>query len=88
MLGEDLLEILFNALTSADFDSFANITNGYMIVEREGLRVMGQFLGVVLFWIPRGMWDSKPVDTGIYIANNRGYRWRLQSADWMAERLG
>lgn len=62
-----------NALTSADFDSFANISNGYMIVQREGLNIGRQFLGVVLFWIPRGMWDNKPVDTGIYIANNRGY---------------
>ena len=22
-----------------------------------------------------------------HVANNRGYRWRTQSADWMAERL-
>jgi len=25
---------------------------------------------------------------GNHVANNRGYRWRLQTADWMAERLG
>jgi len=24
---------------------------------------------------------------GGHVANNRGYRWRAQSADWMAERL-
>ena len=28
------------------------------------------------------------IDDGGHVANNRGYRWRLQSADWMAERLG
>jgi pimeloyl-ACP methyl ester carboxylesterase len=27
------------------------------------------------------------VEDGNHVANNRGYRWRLQSADWMAERL-
>jgi 2,6-dihydroxypseudooxynicotine hydrolase len=27
------------------------------------------------------------VEDGGHVANNRGYRWRLQSADWMAERL-
>jgi dipeptidyl aminopeptidase/acylaminoacyl peptidase len=27
------------------------------------------------------------VEDGSHVANNRGYRWRLQSADWMAERL-
>jgi 2,6-dihydroxypseudooxynicotine hydrolase len=28
------------------------------------------------------------VEDGSHVANNRGYRWRLQSADWMAEQLG
>jgi dipeptidyl aminopeptidase/acylaminoacyl peptidase len=28
------------------------------------------------------------LDDGNHVANNRGYRWRLQSADWMAEQLG
>jgi 2,6-dihydroxypseudooxynicotine hydrolase len=27
------------------------------------------------------------IEDGNHIANNRGYRWRAQSADWMAERL-
>jgi len=28
------------------------------------------------------------IEDGGHVANNRGYRWRPQSADWMAERLG
>jgi 2,6-dihydroxypseudooxynicotine hydrolase len=28
------------------------------------------------------------IEDGNHVANNRGYRWRLQSADWMAEKLG
>lgn len=27
------------------------------------------------------------IDDGNHVANNRGYRWRTQSADWMAEQL-
>ena len=27
------------------------------------------------------------IDDGNHIANNRAYRWRAQSADWMAEQL-
>ena len=27
------------------------------------------------------------IEDGNHVANNRGYRWRAQSADWMAERL-
>jgi 2,6-dihydroxypseudooxynicotine hydrolase len=28
------------------------------------------------------------IEDGNHVANNRTYRWRVQSADWMAERLG
>ena len=27
------------------------------------------------------------IEDGNHVANNRGYRWRPQSADWMAEQL-
>jgi pimeloyl-ACP methyl ester carboxylesterase len=27
------------------------------------------------------------IEDGNHVANNRGYRWRLQTADWMAEQL-
>jgi 2,6-dihydroxypseudooxynicotine hydrolase len=36
----------------------------------------------------KGPCDLLIVEDGSHVANNRGYRWRLQSADWMAERLG
>ena len=28
------------------------------------------------------------IEDGNHVANNRGYRWRAQTADWMAEQLG
>ena len=36
----------------------------------------------------KGAAELMPIEDGNHVANNRGYRWRLQSADWMAERLG
>jgi 2,6-dihydroxypseudooxynicotine hydrolase len=36
----------------------------------------------------KGPVELMMVEDGNHIANNRGYRWRSQSADWMAERLG
>ena len=36
----------------------------------------------------KGPCELLVIDDGSHVANNRGYRWRLQSADWMAERLG
>jgi 2,6-dihydroxypseudooxynicotine hydrolase len=28
------------------------------------------------------------IEDGSHVANNRGYKWRLQTADWMADQLG
>jgi hypothetical protein len=28
------------------------------------------------------------IEDGNHVANNRAYRWRVQSADWMAAKLG
>jgi 2,6-dihydroxypseudooxynicotine hydrolase len=36
----------------------------------------------------KGPVELMMVEDGNHIANNRAYRWRSQSADWMAERLG
>jgi len=35
----------------------------------------------------RGPVELMLIEDGNHVANNRGYRWRLQSADWMADRL-
>ena len=36
----------------------------------------------------KGKAELVMVEDGNHIANNRAYRWRSQSADWMAEQLG
>ncbi len=36
----------------------------------------------------RGAVEFLLLDDGNHVANNRGYRWRSQSADWMARQLG
>jgi 2,6-dihydroxypseudooxynicotine hydrolase len=36
----------------------------------------------------KGPVELMMIDDGNHIANNRGYRWRSQSADWMKEKLG
>lgn len=61
------------SLLTPDYDSFAQIANGFLVTTREGIEVGRQGMGVLLFWIPRAIWSSKPVDTGIFIANSRGY---------------
>jgi hypothetical protein len=72
------------SLMSDDYDSFAQIMNGYLISVRDGIVPGRQFLGVLLWWVPRDSWPGKPVDSGIYIANMRGYGFtNLSSPLWV-----
>ncbi|MDT5022461.1 MAG: hypothetical protein QOI33_2985 [Mycobacterium sp.] len=72
------------ALLSNDFDSFAQIMNGYLVGAREGIVPGRQLFGVLFFWVPRTMWRHKPVDTAQYIADGRGYGFtNLSSPLWI-----
>ncbi|OBI05561.1 hypothetical protein [Mycobacterium scrofulaceum] len=73
------------SLLTGDYDSFAQLMNGYLIGARDGIVPGKQFSGVLLFWLPRSIWTHKPVDTGIYIANMRGYAFTNLSAPLWVE---
>lgn len=58
-------DLNFDQFEDLNFDSYSMfmrvisgnvITNGY------------QFLGVLLFWVPRSLWTSKPMGSGFYVA--------------------
>jgi hypothetical protein len=68
------------ALISPDYDSFGQLVNGYLVAERNGIVPGRQILGVFLFAVPRLFWNDKPVDSGILIANLRGYPFTNLSA--------
>ena len=68
------------ALISPDYDSFGQLVNGYLVAERNGIVPGRQILGVLLFAVPRNFWNDKPVDSGILIANVRGYQFTNLSA--------
>ncbi|WP_426120427.1 O-antigen polymerase [Kocuria sp. LHG3120] len=71
------------ALTSGDFDAFAQLTNTLSYVGSNGLSWGGQILGALLFWVPRSIWPSKPQDTGVVLAEAMGYRFtNLSSPIW------
>jgi hypothetical protein len=73
------------ALTSDDFDSYAEIDNTVLYVDRLGSTEGRQALGVVAFWVPRSIWPDKPVDTGILLADFRGYPFKNLSAPLWCE---
>lgn len=73
------------SLTSGDFDAYAQIVNTAQFVDENGITWGRQFLGVLLFWVPRSMWAGKPVDTGILLADFKGYWFTNLSAPLPAE---
>ena len=75
---------IVDSLGSPDFDAFAQVNNAVLFVERDGLAPR-QALGVVAFWVPRRIWADKPVDTGIMLAQDRGYLFTNLSAPLWAE---
>lgn len=73
------------ALTTGDFDAFAQVNNTVLYVSEVGLTWGRQAVGVVLFWVPRDIWPTKPMDTGVLLAQFRGYQFDNLSAPLWAE---
>ncbi|MDF0531092.1 hypothetical protein P0W64_01475 [Tsukamurella sp. 8F] len=73
------------SLLSPDYDSFAQIGNALVVADRDGIVPGRQFLGVLLWWFPRSVWPDKPLDTGIYLAQARGYPFTNLSAPLWCE---
>ncbi|WOQ70010.1 hypothetical protein RYJ27_01910 [Microbacterium limosum] len=73
------------SLKSGDFDGFSQIINTAAFVEVNGISWGNQILGVLLFFVPRSMWAEKPTDTGILLADFRGYAFTNLSAPLPAE---
>lgn len=81
-----LIPIKFNILSrQGDFDSFAQFANGIRLVDNDIFPYFQQILGPVLFFVPRSVWNSKPRDTGVEIANQLGLSFQNLSAPWILE---
>lgn len=72
---------------NGDYDSFWQVANAYLYWQEGFVEPLRQFLGSVLFWVPRAVWADKPTDTGILLADYRGYTFDNLSAPMWAEAL-
>ena len=72
-------------LGNADYDGFWQIGNALSFFDDGLVRPFRQAAGVLLFWVPRGVWPDKPADTGIVLAEYRGYGFTNLSAPLWAE---
>jgi hypothetical protein len=72
---------------NGDYDSVWQIANSLAYIDQDGITWGRQLLGVLLFWVPRSIWADKPTDTGIFLANFRGYNFTNLSAPLWSEAL-
>jgi hypothetical protein len=72
-------------VNSGDYDSFAQIINSVNYVAEEGVLWGKQLLGPFVFWVPRSVWPDKPIDTGVLLAQFRGYSFENLSAPFWSE---
>src|SRR6478609_95013 len=70
---------------NADYDAVWQLANTLSYISSEGITWGRQALGVLFFWVPRSIWPDKPIDTGILLANFRGYSFTNLSSPLWAE---
>lgn len=75
------------ALTTGDFDAFAQLTNTIDYVQAHGITYGGQLIAVPLLWVPRSIWPGKPEATGTVVAEHMGYQFTNISSPIWAELL-
>ena len=56
-----------NTFTTLNYDAFINFSATIEHVEEDGLSYGRQLSGGVFFFIPRKIWENKPISTGEYI---------------------
>ncbi|MGD7707103.1 hypothetical protein [Microlunatus sp. Y2014] len=74
-------------MSNPDYDAFWQIANAYAYWQEGFVVPLRQITGSLFFWLPRSIWSDKPTDTGIMLAEYRGYSFDNLSAPLWAEFL-
>lgn len=72
----------FDFMLEGHFDSYQSLAR---IVQENTITWGNQLLGVIFFFIPRTLWESKPIGTGAEIAKQEGYDFSNISANFYTE---
>lgn len=68
--------------TRGHFDSYQSFLR---VLDENFITYGNQLLGVLFFFIPRELWESKPVGSGYYMATELGYGFKNISMNYFAE---
>lgn len=66
---DSVLDTLKDHYFSTHYDAWANIYTSVEMAGRQGIHWGQQLLGSILFFVPSSLWHTKPLATGIAIAN-------------------
>lgn len=80
-------ELSFASFTSMDFDSYFMTVQAYRYILSEGITLGNQLIGALFTFVPRSIWETKPVISGMLITNTLGGEFWNVSASIIAESL-
>lgn len=66
-------ESAISVVDSLDFDSVEQLAGAAGLVERTGHKLGEQSIGLLAFWVPRGLWPDKPEATSTLVADFLDY---------------
>lgn len=72
----------FSMFTSGHFDSYQNFA---LIVSQDIITYGNQLIGVLFFFVPRSIWQSKPIGSGAFLADELNLYFSNISANFFAE---
>ena len=72
---------------AGDYDAYAMLTVILEHVQDYGITWGKQLLGVLLFWVPRTFWITKPIGTGAFVSMQKGWFFTNLSAPLPAEAI-
>ncbi len=61
------VDSVWRMISTKDYDQFSMLANTLGFTRDEGLTWGYQFLGALLFWVPRVIWPTKPMDSGVEV---------------------
>jgi len=74
--------VMFEQFKSLNFDSFSMLMR---VLDADIVTWGKQLFGVLLFWIPRSLWPSKPIGSGSFIANENNLSFSNISMPYFGE---
>lgn len=84
-LGITLNNNIVSSLVRGDFDAYSMILRTFKYLNTNSITYGRQLLGGLLFFIPRGMWSTKPIGSGALVGKYQGLSFFNISSPLIAE---